>query len=130
MIHDVKISPLNIISDDRGKVMHMLRADNPVFKNFGEIYLNHIRKNKKKADWIFHKRCQCLITATDGKVNFIFKKNLNKKKVITLESKKNQLLTIPPKTWFRFECKTDKATFLNLIDRIHDPKETIRDSVD
>jgi dTDP-4-dehydrorhamnose 3,5-epimerase-like enzyme len=119
-----------IIKSKSGKIFKILDKNSIYFKNFGEIYLNHIRKSKKKADWIFHKRCQCLITVTDGKVNFIFKKNLNKKKIITLDSKKNQLLTIPPKTWFRFECKTDKATFLNLIDRIHDPKETIRDSVD
>ena len=119
-----------IIKSKSGKIFKILDKNSIYFKNFGEIYLNHIIKNKKKVDWIFHKRCQCLITATDGKVNFIFKKNLNKKKIITLDSKKNQLLTIPPKTWFRFECKTDKATFLNLIDRIHDPKETIRDSVD
>ena len=32
MIHDVKITPLKIISDDRGKVMHMLRSDNSIFK--------------------------------------------------------------------------------------------------
>ena len=64
------------------------------------------------------------------KLILFLKKIWIKKKIITLDSKKNQLLTIPPKTWFRFECKTDKATFLNLIDRIHDPKETIRDSVD
>ena len=125
----IKRTNNKIIKSKGGKIFKILDRNSIYFKNFGEIYLNHIRK-KKKTDWIFHKRCQCLITATDGKVNFIFKKHLNKKKVITLDSKKNQLLTIPPKTWFRFECKTDKATFLNLIDRIHDPKETIRDSVD
>ena len=37
MIHDVKITPLKIISDERGKVMHMLRADNAFFDKFGEI---------------------------------------------------------------------------------------------
>ena len=38
MIHDIKITPLKTISDNRGKVMHMLRTDSPVFKKFGEIY--------------------------------------------------------------------------------------------
>jgi len=119
-----------IIKSKGGKIFKILDKNSIYFKNFGEIYLNHIRKSKKKTDWIYHKKCQCLITATDGKVNFFFKKNLNKKKFILIESKKNQLLIIPPKTWFRFECKTNKATFINFIDRVHDPKETIRDSVD
>ncbi len=34
MIHDVKITPLKIISDNRGKVMHMLRTDSQVFEKF------------------------------------------------------------------------------------------------
>ena len=42
MIHDVKITPLKIISDERGKVMHMLRADNAFFDKFGEIYFSTI----------------------------------------------------------------------------------------
>ena len=39
MIHDITITPLKIIADNRGKVMHMLRSDSKVFKKFGEIYL-------------------------------------------------------------------------------------------
>ena len=44
MIQDVQIYPLKIISDDRGKVMHMLRSDSPAFKNFGEVYFSTIKK--------------------------------------------------------------------------------------
>ena len=36
-IEGIKISPLKIISDHRGSVMHMLRNDNQVFEKFGEI---------------------------------------------------------------------------------------------
>ena len=42
MIYDVKITPLKIISDNRGKVMHMLRTDSQVFEKFGEIYFSTI----------------------------------------------------------------------------------------
>ena len=54
MIHDVKITPLKIIADDRGKVMHMLRSDDKIFQKFGEIYFSLIYKNKIKA-WHLHK---------------------------------------------------------------------------
>ena len=37
MIHDIVIEPLKQMTDDRGKVMHMLRNDSPIFENFGEI---------------------------------------------------------------------------------------------
>ena len=40
MIDSVEIAPLKQICDERGKVMHMLRSDDPVFKSFGEIYFS------------------------------------------------------------------------------------------
>ena len=40
MIHDIKITPLKIIPNEKGKVMHMLRKDSPVFSQFGEIYFS------------------------------------------------------------------------------------------
>ena len=37
MIDGVILTPLRQIFDERGKVMHMLREDSPVFSRFGEI---------------------------------------------------------------------------------------------
>ena len=37
MIDGVILTPLRQIFDERGKVMHMLREDDEVFTNFGEI---------------------------------------------------------------------------------------------
>ena len=63
-IEGVKITPLKIISDDRGSVMHMMRNDSDVFDKFGEIYFSTIFKGKIKA-WHLHKRgyiklCLCI----------------------------------------------------------------------
>ena len=40
MIQDVLIQPLRQIPDERGKIMHMLRVDDPYFEKFGEIYFS------------------------------------------------------------------------------------------
>lgn len=40
MINGVKIVPLKQIVDERGKVMHMLKATDPHFIEFGEIYFS------------------------------------------------------------------------------------------
>jgi dTDP-4-dehydrorhamnose 3,5-epimerase len=40
MIEGVKIIPLAQITDERGKVMHMLKATDPHFITFGEIYFS------------------------------------------------------------------------------------------
>ena len=52
MIEGVKISELKVISDKRGKIMHMMRTDSPVFKKFGEIYFSTIYKNIIKFAFI------------------------------------------------------------------------------
>jgi dTDP-4-dehydrorhamnose 3,5-epimerase len=40
VIEGVKIVPLRQIVDERGKVMHMLKATDPHFLEFGEIYFS------------------------------------------------------------------------------------------
>jgi len=40
MIHGVKIIPLRQVVDERGKIMHMLKATDPHFIKFGEIYFS------------------------------------------------------------------------------------------
>ena len=40
MIEGVKITPLQIIPDERGMILKMLRNDDSIFNGFGEIYLD------------------------------------------------------------------------------------------
>ena len=40
MIDGVLVKQLSQIADERGKIMHMLRADEPHFEKFGEIYFS------------------------------------------------------------------------------------------
>ena len=70
MIHDIKITPLKIISDDRGKVMHMLRKDSAIFKSFGEIYFSTIFENSIKA-WHLHKNSTLNYACVKGKVKLV-----------------------------------------------------------
>jgi dTDP-4-dehydrorhamnose 3,5-epimerase len=39
-IHDIRVTPLRRIPDERGAIMHMLRSDDPHFERFGEIYFS------------------------------------------------------------------------------------------
>ena len=66
-IQDVKITPLKIISDNRGSVMHMLRSDSSIFKSFGEIYFSTIFKDSIKA-WHLHKNSTLNYVCVSGKV--------------------------------------------------------------
>jgi dTDP-4-dehydrorhamnose 3,5-epimerase len=52
-IHDLQIVALRRIPDERGTIMHMLRADDPHFTQFGEIYFTTLYKDVVKG-WHIH----------------------------------------------------------------------------
>ena len=55
MIHDLRVTPLQRIPDERGAVLHMLREDDPAFERFGEIYFSLVYPGVVKG-WHLHKR--------------------------------------------------------------------------
>jgi len=54
MIDGVKTKKLNIIPDERGKVMEILRCDDEIFKEFGQVYMTTTYLGVVKA-WHYHK---------------------------------------------------------------------------
>jgi dTDP-4-dehydrorhamnose 3,5-epimerase len=55
MIHGVQAKPLRVFPDDRGFLMEMLRADEPIFEQFGQAYLTACRRGVAKA-WHYHRQ--------------------------------------------------------------------------
>lgn len=118
-----KIYKNKIFKTKIGRLIKFVNKDSKFFKKFGEIYFNNIKKTKKQNDWILHKNYQCLILVISGKVKFSIK---NKKKNKNLNLDNNVILKINSGTWFKFSSITKNALFVNLIDGLHNPKETIR----
>jgi dTDP-4-dehydrorhamnose 3,5-epimerase len=54
MIHGVIVKELNALTDDRGFLMEMLRADEPLFERFGQVYVTGCRRGVVKG-WHYHK---------------------------------------------------------------------------
>ncbi len=70
MIEGVGIYPLKQIPDDRGRVMHMLRADDPHFEKFGEIYFSTVYPGVVKG-WHWHKRMIINYAVVVGMIKFV-----------------------------------------------------------
>ncbi|HLY63865.1 MAG TPA: dTDP-4-dehydrorhamnose 3,5-epimerase family protein [Terriglobia bacterium] len=70
MIHGVLVHPLKQIPDERGKVMHMLRADDPHFENFGEIYFSMVYPGVIKA-WHLHQRMTINYAVITGTIKLV-----------------------------------------------------------
>jgi len=54
MIDGVKTKKLNLIPDERGYLMEMLRSDWPEFVNFGQVYVTAVYQGVVKG-WHYHK---------------------------------------------------------------------------
>jgi dTDP-4-dehydrorhamnose 3,5-epimerase len=69
-IHDLRITPLRRIPDERGAVMHMLRADDPGFERFGEIYFSMVYPGVVKG-WHRHHRMTLNYAVPVGMVKLV-----------------------------------------------------------
>ena len=132
MIHDIKITPLKIISDDRGKVMHMLRKDSAIFDKFGEIYFSTIYYKSIKA-WHLHKESVLNYACIKGKVKLVLfddRKESPSKGIyqeLTLSPEDYFLVTIPPNIWNGFKgLDKSESIIANCLTLPHNEKEMVR----
>ena len=132
MIHDVKITPLKIISDNRGKVMHMLRTDSQVFEKFGEIYFSTIYHQSIKG-WHLHKESVLNYVCIKGKVKLVLfdnRKESSTKGVyqeLILSPEDYFLVTIPPNIWNGFKgLDRAESIIANCLTLPHNEREMLR----
>ena len=130
-IAGVFIQNLKVIPDERGAVMHMLRSDSSLYKNFGEIYFSEINPKTIKA-WKLHKSLTQNIAVIMGKVRLVVYDNRPSSKtlgeVVEYEIARHNnycLIQIPPMLWYGFQSlDNQKALIANCTDQPHDPLES------
>ena len=132
MIDGVKITPLKQIKDERGKIMHMLRNDSKIFKNFGEIYFSTVNPGFIKA-WHLHKEATLNYACIKGKTKLVLyddrKKSTTHGKFqeLILSPEDYFLTTIPPLIWNGFKSLDKSESIIaNCISLPHNEKEMIR----
>ena len=127
-IAGVEVKRLKVIPDERGRLMEILRSDEPVFKKFGQLYMTTGYPGVTKA-WHYHKK------QTD---HFICVKGMMK--VVLYDSREdspthgavneffigehaNQLVEIPPLVYHGFKCISEtEAMVINYTTECYDYK--------
>ena len=134
MIEGVKVTSLKQIFDERGKIMHMIRADSDVFTQFGEIYFSCINTGAIKA-WHLHKQMTLNYAAIHGEIKFVLyddRPNSKTKGCIDeyfLSPENYCLITVPPMVWNGFKgIGTKDSIVANCATIPHDPLEIERKS--
>jgi len=132
MIEGVIITPLKQIEDENGKVMHMLRNDSKVFKQFGEIYFSVVNPKAIKA-WRKHKEMFLNYACIEGNIKVVLyddrkdSKTFGEIEEIELGNKNYNLITIPPMIWTGFKSEgNQKSIIANCSTIPHSQNEIIR----
>jgi dTDP-4-dehydrorhamnose 3,5-epimerase len=131
-IHDVLVSPLGRIPDERGAILHMLREDHEVFERFGEIYFSLVYPGVVKG-WHIHKRMTLNYAVPLGMVKLVCydDREGSPTRGVVQELHVGELnyalVTIPPWVWNGFKgVGTSPALVANCATEPHDPDEIER----
>jgi len=132
MIHGVAIYPLRQIIDGRGKVMHMLRRDDPWFQKFGEIYFSVVNPGAVKG-WHLHKKMTLNYAVVSGQIRLVLYDTRLKSPTrgrlqdIVTGQVNYALVTVPPGVWNGFQGISEHpAIVANCATTAHDPEEIVR----
>lgn len=139
MIHDVLITPLRQIPDQRGMVMHMLRRTDPHFLAFGEVYFSAVAQGAVKA-WKRHREMTLNLACVHGAVRLVIfddrpqSPTCGRTQEILLSPQtpgQYALATIPPGLWTGFSGAAPGGSLLcNCATLPHDPAESDRREAD
>lgn len=132
MIEGVHIRPLKQIPDERGKVMHMLRCDDPWFDKFGEIYFSVVYPGVIKG-WHLHRRMTLNYAVVSGRIKLVLyddrEGSPTRREVVELFTGEDNyaLITIPPGIWNGVKgIGVKPAIVANCASEPHDPEEIVR----
>ena len=132
MIEGVHIRPLKQIPDERGKIMRMLRCDDPHFERFGEIYFSVVYPGTVKG-WHLHQRMTLNYAAIRGMIKLVLfddrQGSPSQGKLLEIFTGEDDytLITIPPLVWNGFKgIGVEPAIVANCASEPHDPTEIIR----
>jgi len=132
MIKGVEVIPLKQITDERGKIMHMLRSDAKHFEKFGEIYFSAVYPQVIKG-WHLHKKMVLNYAVVEGMIKLVLfdgrKNSPTKGEIMELFIGEGNycLVKIPCGIWNGFKGIGGKTAIVaNCATIPHDPDEIIR----
>ncbi len=126
MIEGVRVKPLRMIPDERGRLMELLRADDEIFIKFGQVYMTTVYPGVVKA-WHYHKKQYDNFVAVRGMIKLVLydpredsptRGEINE---FFLGDWNPQLVQIPPGVYHGFKCISEtEAIVINIPTEVYD----------
>jgi dTDP-4-dehydrorhamnose 3,5-epimerase len=132
MIDGVRIVPRARIPDERGTVMHMLKATDPEFLGFGEIYFSTVYPGVVKG-WHRHAEMTLNYVCVQGRIKLVLydDRETSPTRGELMERFLGPddfcLVQVPPGVWNGFKgMGTEAAIVANCSTHPHDPTRSTR----
>jgi dTDP-4-dehydrorhamnose 3,5-epimerase len=126
MMSGILYTRLRRIPTPQGEVRHGLRASDPGFAGFGEVYVSEVIGGKIKG-WKRHRQMVMNLVVLTGTVRFILHDGVDlcRDYVVSIEEDERYArLTVPPGLWMAFQGIGRGGNLLmNLASCEHDPEE-------
>ena len=117
MIKGVATKDLNLIPDERGFLMEMLRSDDEIFERFGQVYMTCCYPNVVKG-WHYHRkqtdffvcvRGMAKVVLYDGREDSSTFGEINE---FFIGERRQKLLKIPPLLMHGFKAVGDELAYI------------------
>lgn len=129
MIHGVKTKKLKVLTDERGRLMEILRCDDDIFGKFGQVYFTTAFPGVTKA-WHYHKKQDDHFVCIQGKMRLALYDDRVKSKTykeineFELGLDNPLLVKIPKGVYHGFKCVSpEEAIVINLPTLPYNPKK-------
>ncbi|MFZ3115862.1 MAG: dTDP-4-dehydrorhamnose 3,5-epimerase family protein [Syntrophales bacterium] len=120
MINGVVIKNLKVLPDERGRLMEILRADDELFRQFGQVYMTSAYPGVVKG-WHYHKKQFDNMAVVKGMMKIVLydgrpdSPTYGKVKEIFAGDHHPVLVHIPPYVYHGFKCiSLEEALVVNI----------------
>ena len=124
--------PLRRVPDERGTVFHMLKATDPHFRQFGEIYFSSVYRGAVKG-WHRHRDMTLNYACVFGRIKLVLHDDREgsptrgETQEVFLGPDHHALAVVPPGVWNGFKGMSDPfALVANCCTHVHDPSRSDR----
>lgn len=128
-IKDVILTPIKIIDNSSGSVLHGMKHTEDTYFGFGEAYFSFVNHGSIKG-WKQHTRMVLNIVVPQGDILFVLFDGREDSQTygsiveVALSQKNYQRLTVPPGIWMAFKgLGNNQNMLLNIASIAHDPSE-------
>jgi len=129
MIAGVKTKGLRVIPDERGRLMEILRRDDSLFQEFGQVYMTTTYPGVVKA-WHLHKKQTDNICCLAGMVKLVLYDGRNDSPTFSeinefyLGVHSPLLVQVPAHVYHGWKCiSQEEAVVINIPTNVYDHKQ-------